>query len=728
MRPLLPRLTLRTASTVATGALLALTSLAYAAPEIPDHSTVAVHLGKGGLDLIGKVALQKVPPHIVIPDVQKDLGIGGMVASVSSASLDVAPHSLTFEPQDGALAIATSLDLSGSAHVVITHGYSGGSTAACDVSFSATDLSANAGISVAVSDGQPATTLGAVGVSVPDGQLHIVFSNCALANLSGGAVDATGQKLLELSQGLLGDQLRAAVPPLVDAQLATMLTKSGSFSGYGFAGALTTLTMNEYGIDAYASIGVDYEGPAAECLPPGAATTKSATLTGRGALRLPQQSDSAIVVGVTTELVSNAVSAAWQAGLLCVDDSKIAALGFDPSSMVKLVPGLPEGLSMSVSMGIDTPPTFSTTKDGGILMHVKGAELLLALTSPNAKPSGIAVGTDFSVAVTPQVDTQSGAIYAQLGAMTMERLDVHAGASGTSYELDPERLTVLVQDVIAPLAVQKLKDMPLAPTAFGAAGVYTWLTGIDAHDDGLYVSLEGFTPPSTPDHAAPLTLLEKAPPGLVRAGLVPFQVGGGDDITPPELMRYEWQVDNGPIGQPAFGRVLAAPVAQGGKHVLRVRAVDLAGNFDPEWQQSFFEVDPTPPTLQLDSQPPAAVRASSVTIDISGADDRGPDRLTYAYRLSKREPGGQLTFVSTSERIALDHGIGHVKVDKLKDGTTYEVTLMLYDEAGNVTSQKVGFGVAGIGGCAVGDGPVPLDSLVLVLGALVCVITRRRFA
>lgn len=711
------------------GTLLGFSTFVSAAPHVPDHATAAVHLGKSGLDLIGQIAISKVPPHLDIPDVQKDLGACGMVATVTSAYVDVVPHSLTFQPQDGALAIDASLDLSGSAHVVVTNGYGCISTAACDVAFSATDLAASADVSLQVTGGQPTTSLGAVGVTVPDGQLHVVFTNCALSGFSSGLVDDVAQKLLELSQGVLGDQLRKAVPPTIDQQLAAMLTKSGSFSGYGFAGQLTTLTMNDNGIDAYANVGVDYEGPAASCLPPDAATMVSVPSTSKGTLTLPQNGDDAIVVGITTDLVTSAVGAAWQSGLMCIDDAQIAALGFDSASMVKLVPGLPDGLRMSLSMGIDTPPTFGITDDGAIIMHVKGAELLVALTTPNAAPSGIAIATDFSVTVTPSVDTKSGAIYADLGAMTMERLDVHAGSSATAYDLDPERLTVLMRDVVAPLAVQKLKGMPLSPTAFGAAGVYTWLTGIDAHDGGLYVSMNGFTPPSTPDHGAPLTLLTTAPPALVRAGLVQVKVGGGDDVTPPELLRYEWQVDDGPIGQPSFGRVINAPVTAAGKHVFRVRAVDLAGNFDPEWQQTFFELDPTPPTLSIDAQPSTSVRSHSTTIDISGTDDRtGTDGLTYAYRVSTRAPGGEPVFVSTSQPKALDHGIAHVKVDNLKDGNTYEVTLMLYDEAGNVTSQKVGFGVADIGGCSVGDGTVPLDSVLLVLGALVIIAMRKRLA
>ena len=695
---------------------------------MPDHATSAVHLGKGGLALIGRMALAKVPPHIDIPDVQKALGVCGMVATVTSASVDVVPHSLDFNPQDGALGIAGSLDLSGSAHVVVTNGYGCVSTAACDVAFSATDLAASADVSLEIANGLPTTSLGAVGLSVPDGQLHIVLSNCALSNLSGGLVDSLAGKLLELSQGVLGTRLRAAVSPTLDAQLATMLTRSGAFSGYGFAGQLTTLTMTENGIDAYASVGVDYEGPVAACLPPGA-SVPSMPATSMGKLTLPQHGDDAIVVGITSDLVTSAVGAAWQSGLLCVDDAQVAALGFDSASMVKLVPGLPEGLAMSLSMGMDTPPTFSFTSDGTITMRVKGAELLVALTTPGAAPAGIAIGTDFSVTVTPSVDTRSGAIYADLGAMTMERFEVHAGASATSYELDPERLAVLMHDVVGPLAVQKLKGMPLSPTAFGAGGVYTWLTGIDTHDGGLYVSLDGFSPPSTPDHGAPITLLQKGPPALVRAGLLMVQVGGGDDVTPPELMRYEWQVDDGPIGQPAFGRVIHTPVTAAGNHVFRVRAVDLAGNFDPQWQQVAFELDPTPPVLHIDAQPSTSVRAHSVGIDISGTDERtGTDGLTYAYRVSTRAPGGEPVFVSTSKPAALDHGIAHVKVDKLKDGNTYEVTMMLYDAAGNVTSQKVGFGVANIGGCAVSDGPVPLDSVLLVLGALVVIATRKRLA
>jgi hypothetical protein len=725
----------RTRRTLGTGLVagsLLLAPAAHATAPLPSAPTGALHLGKKALDLIGKMALELVPPHFDVPNVTKDLLSCSSGLEVMGAYADIVPKSLTFMPADGSLTVAAQLDLTGYAHVNIHFGTSCFSALSCDVGFAAQGLAPTAAVQLSITDGKPKAGLGTLTAMTAPGGLKLDIQNCALQIIPQSVVDALGQKLLESVNGPLGDQLRTMVPPMVEQQLGSMLGKSGTVAGYGFNAAITDLKMTAEGIDAYAEIGVDYEGQPAACLPPDAgapaAAPRNPTPAGAGTMSLPQGPTSSIVVGVSTDLVSSALNAAWTEGMLCTDDSQIAKLGFDPSQLAKLVPGLPPGLTMHFTMGMDTPPTVDTDKNGALHMHVKGAELLLSMSSPGEPTSGVAVATDFSVAVAPSVDPVSGSVYADLTDMTMERMEVHAGLTSTTYTLDPERLAVLMHDVVLPMASAKLKGMPLSPAAFGMNGVYAWLTNLSAQNGAVYVGAEAFRPgPASDDHELPTTSFQKLPGKLVRAGMARFTVAGLDDTTPPELLRFEWQVDDQPLQPLSFARGISAPVTTAGTHTFRVRAVDLYDKAAAEFQAYTFELDPVAPTLQILEQPDVALRATSTTIKLTGSDDRTPTNLlSFAYRVEARPPGGEATLVASGQPTGLDGGVGEIHIDDLKDGTTYDVTVLLYDEAGNVTSQKVGFGVASSSGCSLATRGASAGSAAWVLLLAVLAFAARR--
>ena len=731
---------IKAASLLACSALLVdgvAPSLAHATAQLPGSPTGALHVGKKALDLIGKIALERVPTHMDLPPLSKDLTDicpnGPMTMQVSQAYVDLTPKSLTFTPAEGALGLDALLDIEGFVHVEIPRGYACLGTASCDIAFSAHDLNPKAALELSITNGKPTAGLGAVSATVPAGQLHVSFANCILDNLSSGLVDKASAAILQIAQKPLGDKLRELVPPLIESQLSSMLGASGNVVGYGFNAAVTDVKMTADGIDAYAAIGVDFEGAAAACLPPdapmGATTPRNPTAAG-ATLALPTGPSSSVVIGVSTDLLSSALSAAWQSGMLCTDDAAIAKLGFDPNKLASLVPGLPAGMTMHFAMGLDQPPTITVDGAGGVRMKVVGAELLLSMSVPGQQPSGVALATDFTVGVKPSVDPASGSIYAELTDLSMERMELHAGASATQYAMDPERLTVLMRDVVLPMAAQRLRGMPLSPAAFGAQGVYAWLTELSSRNGGVFVGLEPFRPgPARDDTQAPDTMFQKTPGKLVRAGLARFTVGGTDDQTPPELLRYEWQVDDGALSAPSFQKVISAPVTTSGSHTFRVRAIDLADKPSTGFQTYTFDLDPVPPVLTILEQPEVALRATSATIKLSGTDDRSaPNLLSFAYRVEAREPGGEMKLIASAEPSGLENGVGEIKIEKIVTDTLYDVTVLLFDEAGNVTSQKIGFGAASPGGCSMATSPRsqnPAAGFLFLLAAVLLLVRRR---
>jgi hypothetical protein len=260
-----------------------------------------------------------------------------------------------------------------------------------------------------------------------------------------------------------------------------------------------------------------------------------------------------------------------------------------------------------------------------------------------------------------------------------------------------------LRDVVLPLASAKLRNMPLSPAAAGMSGVYAWLTNIAARNNGVYVGLEAFRPgPASEDTATPTTMLMKTPPHLVPAGMARFYVGGTDDTTPSELLRYQWQVDDGPLSTPSFERGISVPVTASGSHTFRVRAVDLYDKPDAGFQSYTFDLDPVAPTITVLDAPEVVVRDTSTTIRFSGMDDRTPpDQMTYTFRVEARPAGGDPVLTPAGKPQNLSNGVAEVHVDNLQENTTYQVTVMLYDAAGNVTSQQFGFGVASTNGCSM---------------------------
>ena len=262
------------ASLTLAASALVLSGTALADPAIAGQPNTALHVGKRALDQVGALALQKLPTHIDVPSIDSNLlnicPNGPIALQIRQAYVDLAPTSLEFQTKDGALGINALLDISGFAQVTVARGYACVDDAQCDVSFSAKALNPTATVSLAVTNGQPTASIGQAGVSA---DLHVEFHNCILdKQLLQGAIDGVANKLLEMSQGIIGEQVNRVVSPMIETQIKAMSTVSANMSGYGFAATLTDLRMTATGIDAYAAVGVDYEGTVAACIPVGASS------------------------------------------------------------------------------------------------------------------------------------------------------------------------------------------------------------------------------------------------------------------------------------------------------------------------------------------------------------------------------------------------------------------------------------------------------------------------
>ena len=229
--------------------------------------------------------------------------------------------------------------------------------------------------------------------------------------------------------------------------------------------------------------------------------------------------------------------------------------------------------------------------------------------------------------------------------------------------------------------------------------------------------------PDATDTLAPDTSLLDAP-ALVPAGTAAFAVTGNDDDTPPGLLRFRAWLDGAPLFD---GEASALPTVRAditdGPHVLEVAAVDLNGNEDASPVTHNFIADGNLPRLRVIERPMSIHSALSVTAEWTGEDDEGPVQSRWELRVLNDD--GTTTVVQeapfAAETTSLEAG-------GLTPAALYELEIVVRDQAGNVSSETIGFAVdPNLAGCSVRpqrSSPSPLFAIVALLTGLA--LLRRR--
>jgi hypothetical protein len=676
---------------------------AHAAPQ----RNVGVHLAPEALGPLTQAVTAELPRDLPIDDLHTSLlpcPVGaGISLDMSQAKAQIDLHELTVMPQNGAVNVHAMFDLAGAAHVQLTNAVACLSDLSCDLAFDTRGANVSSALALAISSGTVSAGVNDLQIALQPNDLHVHISNCALQYLNGQLLDLITQQVAQLSQSMVARLLKSVLPPLIEDKLQQQLGRSGMLMGFGYDVAATDLSVSQGGIDAYLQLGVRYTGPAAACISDEAsAAARDAPASDRGgqAFTMSSAPGGPLAIGVTYGLLDQVSSAAWQSGLLCIDDSKAKSLGLDLGDAASLVPGLPSGTAIHFSVRTDQPPAIAAGPDGSLSLDLEGVELHVTLAAPGVAPADIVVGTDATIAAKAAVDPMSGMLTLALVDLDVRRLTVTSGQdTATSFSLDPARLEVLMKDVVLPLAAEHLSNAPVAPAEFGFDKFFIGLDTLVNRDEGLYVGMRPFVRPAS-DTVAPTARFHGNVAALQRPGMARFMMDGTDDATPPSLMRYAYRLDGGALSAPKFGSEVMIPVVAPGPHRVDIQALDVNDNASMAVSTN-FEIDAVPPVLTVTAQPEAVVRAASVAVDFSGSDDRSPaGALTYAWRLEQALPGQTAKRVGGGDRAPLT-GAGHIDVDHLESHGVYNLTVLLYDEAGNVTSQTIGFGVADTGGCSI---------------------------
>ena len=135
-------------------------------------------------------------------------------------------------------------------------------------------------------------------------------------------------------------------------------------------------------------------------------------------------------------------------------------------------------------------------------------------------------------------------------------------------------------------------------------------------------------PPST-------TLLTGPGAGTtVCANSVTFTYTGLDNLTPVASLQYETQLDGGAWSTPSLTTTITLTGLTHGSHTFAVRAVDQAGNVDPNPPTRTFTVDTATPAISALS----AGTPGQTTATITWTTDR-PTTSVVDYRVQGRPPG-----------------------------------------------------------------------------------------
>ncbi len=675
------------------------------------EGSVAARLTQPGLDFLARAVPGLLPKTIAVPDLDKELfacsGVNrSVVLHLSGASVDVNVDGIDLGLFTGQVGVSARISLEGRGHVEVEN-LEGNCTMpiACDVGVSVSSLGIDGTLKGRVDAGVLSLDVPQLDVSVTPDQIQLDVSNCPQAAQLTDFLDAAKRLLLEHAVTVVEDFARANLPPLLAVKLNELLALKGSLLGFDYSVGLASIGVDTTGLDLGVDLGLTYDGPEATCNasssgePPAAPPDEP--------LRLSLAKQSPFVLGVSTRILHDALSAFWRSGLLCLDNAKLQALGLELGELdvASLIPGIPAGTRLGFEIALAAPPTIlggdarSSSADGRsrLALGIAGLELTLKLISPTGEVTRIVLLADGEVAADFDVDPGVGDLGLRLADLSLDRLEIQS-SDKTGYTFDPERLKQIVSDIALPLATSKLGRITLTETRFGVLGFIIGLEAVLARPEAIYASLSAVSPPSGDDAVAPvLKLLADSGP-LVRAGQAYVDVSANDDQTPAELARFVYRIDGEPESEPTYLRRIKLPITTSGNHTVEIVALDMAGNRS-EPQRYELEVDASPPTVALKEIPGPILEGTFAKITFNGSDDRsGPQQLSYRWTVVEKLPDGQ-----SRDKDVRDWGpLADLSLSNLIDGAVYEINVSVRDEAGNLASTQGAFAVTTQSGCRQG--------------------------
>jgi hypothetical protein len=244
-----------------------------------------------------------------------------------------------------------------------------------------------------------------------------------------------------------------------------------------------------------------------------------------------------------------------------------------------------------------------------------------------------AVGT-VTFSVTPVADTPS-----VTGAMTIVDQQTSSGLVLTPNRVDGRsaayfKITNIANGTLfAPDGVTPITDGEFIPTSIGLAGLKftpapnqanpgtTFFFDIQAAtgDDDADVGGNVVTATiAVSDPIAPQTTIDSTPIALTSRTFATFTFSGIDNVTPAVQLHFQVKLDGGPWT--AASAPMTFTGLANGSHTFQVRAIDAAGNTDPNPASFDWTVDTIAPSVALSAPNVKTTAGGPIRFDVTYAD------------------------------------------------------------------------------------------------------------
>ncbi len=583
----------------------------------------------------------------------------------------------------------------------------------CSAGVTARGVAVHARVSIAVTECIPSIVISEFAITINNNDIEARLDDC-------GAYTYVVEWLEDWLRGGLLDyatqELAAYLPELIQTQIAAVTTELLSSNlqvrDVSFRAQPEWISVDDSGVMVSFAAAAS-PNTIADCAR-GVAIAPNKLEPDEG-VRLPEGTS----IAVSGRLGQNIVTSAWQAGWACLDLSSIAP------GVTSVLDSVLPGAHTEVTLEVKKAPVFtlapSSVGSANLeLADVRGAVRIDVPGDGDYRAdfrTSLSIGADIAVlpvtrqiALTPR-DFRMGSV------------EVTLGNSGLGFS--EESIDRFVRNEVAPLFTSTLAELPLVSNLFSATLVGVSIDALATSQNGATAEID-VTGVYQTDDVPPKTTFAKEPQCPCPADLV-FNMTSTDDTTPEEMVRHRVEIDGEILPQLYGGALIKLKVPRatndGGEHQVRVAAVDLAGNIDPQARVMNLAIDYVPPVVRLVDPPQGIVSTDGVSVAVEVQDETAvADTIDYSVSVVSREAVVDEVILSRTQ--SRDEPI---VLYGLPDASTVRLRVVGRDRAGNATEARTSFSVLAYPtmGCA-GSRPTNLAGALVLAGWLVARIRRRR--
>lgn len=575
----------------------------------------------------------------------------------------------------------------------------------CDAALSAKGVSIHAVVGVGVTQCVPTVSVTEFQLFVDERNVGISLDNCGGYGLAFSIIeDWLRRQMLDYAKTELGDYVPTIIQDQVSALTTDLLSEALTFEKVSFKAQPEIVQVDSTGLTigfaALAQADTIAECARGVAVPPLATSVPS--------IVLPANTS----VGVSQRIAQNLVTAAWQAGWMCLDLSSVVP---EISTVFQSV--LP-GAKTAVTVNVMQSPTvvFDNSKVGGAKLALPAIAGSVSIDVPNERDYSASFSTGFSLGANVSIKRENNQIVLSPREVQVAPVDVTLGDANIG--ITEEGLQRFIRGSVAPLFTTRLQELPMVSALFDASLVAVIVESLHTTSSAIIAEI-GIAGIVGNDNVPPATKVMGQIPQTSGPSLE-LTVASTDDTTDASMVRHLIEVDGKRQRSITTGGTVVIGPMTAGRHSVRIAAVDLVGNTDPEGSKFELMVDATPPTVYFDGSPVGIIPANGTKLYVKANDDMGvTGSYDYTVGIVSRIAEPDEVFIRATQ----DFGQPIVLMN-LPDAVTLRVTATARDMAGNATTVSQSFAV--LDQPTMGCSSVTAEWPALVVAFLIFARSRRR--